>query len=104
MKFKLVFALAVFFSVNVYSQAVYERHSNEVYNYLGRLAQKGLVDFDDLIRPLTKAYLKDCLDSVNSRQQLLSQKELQELHFYLGEYADSAKQSLVRAANGNFQI
>ena len=43
----------------LYAQEVYENHKSEIYNYIGRMAQKGFVDFEDHIRPLTKTYLKN---------------------------------------------
>lgn len=70
------------------AQTVYENHRNEVYNYLSRLAQKGLVVFDDHIRPLSRVYIGACLDSVQRNQSALSVIEKKELQFYLQEYRD----------------
>jgi hypothetical protein len=68
------------------AQEVYENHRSEVYNYLGRMAQKGLLDFEDHIRPLTKTYLKACLDSIQLKKSQLTTIEKKELSFYLQEF------------------
>lgn len=72
----------------MYGQAVYENHNSEVYNYLYRMAQKGIIRFDDNIRPLSRAYLSACLDSVAAKLPLLSAIEIKELHFYNKEFSE----------------
>ncbi|MBV9989201.1 MAG: hypothetical protein JO301_16095 [Chitinophagaceae bacterium] len=68
------------------AQVVWEYHGKEIYNYLTRMAQKGLVVFDDNIRPLSRKYLADCLDSLSLKSTRLSAVEQKELAFYLQEY------------------
>lgn len=68
------------------AQAVWEYHGKEVYNYLSRMAQKGLVVFDDNIRPLSRKYLADCLDTLSLHSTELSITERKELDFYRQEY------------------
>jgi len=36
---------------NLLAQPVFERHTSEVNNYLSRLAQKGLLEWNDNMRP-----------------------------------------------------
>ena len=61
------------------AQVVWENHSKEVYNYLSRMAQKGLIDFDDNIRPLSRKYIANCLDSLAHKSASLSLVENKEL-------------------------
>ena len=70
----------------LYAQEVYENHKSEIYNYIGRMAQKGFVDFEDHIRPLTKTYLKNCLDTIALKSNKLTDIEKKELAFYLQEF------------------
>lgn len=84
--FLLLFTLSSVFKAN--SQAIYEYQHNEIYNYLSRMAQKGLIRFDDNIRPLSRIYLGACLDSLSEKKELLSSVEKKELVFYLQEYND----------------
>lgn len=73
---------------SVWAQGAFENHRNEVYNFLSRMAQKGMVEFDDNVRPLSRVYLQNCLDSVAARSSALTAVEKKELGFYLREYTD----------------
>ncbi|MES2003066.1 MAG: hypothetical protein V4450_00995 [Bacteroidota bacterium] len=75
-------------SNTLHAQVVWETHTKEVYNYLSRMAQKGVIRFDDNIRPLSRKYIADCLDSLAHQPQSLSPREKQELSFYSKEYGN----------------
>jgi hypothetical protein len=70
------------------AQTIFENHRSEVYNYLYRMAQKGVIRFDDQIRPIPRAYIAACLDSLSLLEAKLSSIEKQELKFYQQEYSD----------------
>ena len=56
--------LSVFFlcsSAKIEGQVVWENYRNEVYDYLARMAQKGLINFDDVIKPLSRSYIAKSL-------------------------------------------
>jgi len=72
------------------AQVVYEHHRNDIYEYLYRMANKGLVKFDDQIRPLSRVYLADCLDSLVLRSDQLTKLERAELAFYRRDLSDNA--------------
>jgi len=88
MKNNLLFTLLFIFIFlsKIEGQDIYENHNAEVYNYLARMAQKGILDFEDHIRPLTRTYLNTCLDSISAHKNKLSQIEKEELAFYIQEY------------------
>lgn len=67
------------------SQTVYEHHKNEVYNFLFRMAQKGMIDFDDAIRPVTRSQIILKLKELKNANSL-SVIEKNELNFYLQEF------------------
>ena len=75
------------------AQPVWENHRTEVYNYLYRMAQKGLLNFDDNVRPLGRKYLRECLDTLTLKSAVLSKTENSELRFYLKEYTDGNENS-----------
>ncbi len=88
-KLYLVFLLVTLLSISkLEAQVVTEYSQNEIYNYLSRMDQKGLVIFNDLIRPLSRTYIKSCLDSLQTKAQQLSTIEKKELAFYLRDYTD----------------
>jgi len=95
----ILFAISICFSMQLRAQTVYENHRNEIYNYLNRMAQKGLVVFDDHIRPLSRVYIGACLDSLSKQPSLLSTIEKKELSFYLQEYKDQLDIDSSKASN-----
>jgi len=54
------------------AQVVWEAPQKEIYPYLERMAQKGLLQFNDLIKPLSRQYLGACLDSLSHHFNQLS--------------------------------
>jgi hypothetical protein len=80
----LLFACILFFQLN--AQTVFENHNSEVYQFLGRMSQKGLVEFNDLILPLDRNTITKSLIELQKNTNLLSLIEKQELTFYLQEY------------------
>ncbi len=70
------------------SQVIYEDHQSEVYNFLYRMAQKGELVFHDNIRPLSRTYISQCLDTLETRKTRLSAIEKSELAFYRQEFND----------------
>ena len=73
---------------NLRAQVVWENHTKEVYNYLSRMAQKGMIRFEDNIKPLSRKYLANCLDSLSQHAGALSPTEKKELAFYSCEYGN----------------
>ncbi len=73
------------------SQVVWEYHGKEVYNFLSRMAQKGTIRFDDNIRPLSRKYIADCLDSLSRKPLAVTEKK--ELSFYSQEYGNEMDSS-----------
>jgi hypothetical protein len=86
------------------AQPIYERHTYEVYNYLARMAQKGLLVFDDNIRPLSKTYLLAALDSVAAKADLLSVMEKKELAFYSREFKEGERKRILSAKGDGFTL
>jgi hypothetical protein len=78
----------VLFALGTKAQFMPEQHRAEVYNYLYRMAQKGLVVFEDQIRPVNRLHIESCLDTLASKAHLLTATEKAELRFYQQEYTD----------------
>lgn len=88
----------------LWAQPVYERHTYEVYQYLYRMAQKGVVEFNDNVRPLSKTYINTVLDSVSAKASLLSETEKKELAFYLREFREGERKRILRARGEGFSL
>lgn len=75
---------------------VNELNSSGVYDYLYRMAEKGLIQWNDYQLPVDRRSISSAIDSLSSIQYKLGKTELKELEFYKQEYAfdhfDSLKQ------------
>jgi hypothetical protein len=98
MRYKLFLFFLVLSCQSAFSQVVYERHTNEVYNFLSRFAQKGVIVFDDLIRPISKEKIKTALDSVAAHPAVvIIALEKKELDFYLEEYTEGSRKRIFKS-------
>ncbi len=83
------------------AQTIWENSNSEVYPYLYRLSQKGLIDFQDIIRPISRVQIGELLLQLKNQSSVLSALERKELAFYLQEFQpinsnDSAKIHIVK--------
>jgi len=69
-----------------HAQVVYEPLYEDVYNLLRRISQKGIIEFDDLIRPLPRSYISSKLLEADSLSSQLNSLERDELEFFLKDY------------------
>jgi hypothetical protein len=81
----VIFTLFSMISINANAQ-INEPTSNEVYAYLYRMSQKGLIDFRNYILPLDRATIYEVLQHLSNKQNELSQIERKELSFYNREF------------------
>ena len=68
------------------AQNIWENPNSQVYGYLNRMAQKGLIQFNDLIKPINRFDIQYALEELTNQKENLSEFELKELKFYLQEY------------------
>ncbi len=83
----LIIWVFLFLSTNsIFSQTVYEPITSDVYPYLGKMAQKGLIEFNDLIKPLSREYIYQKLDELTITKGKISAVDKEELKFWLKDY------------------
>jgi hypothetical protein len=87
-KFILICYLSFFIFKSGNTQVIFERHTNEVYFYLSTMAQKGIIELDDLIMPLSKDALINALLNIKKSESKLTKIEKAELQFYLNQLQD----------------
>ena len=68
------------------AQTVYEPVGRDIYAFLDRIAQKGLIVFNDQVRPVTRKYIAEKLLEINSKKEQLTSLEKEEAEFYLKDY------------------
>jgi hypothetical protein len=85
---KSLFTIVFLFFCNsaLLSQVVYEPLYEDVYNFLRRINQKGIIEFNDLIRPLPRTYISQKLLEADSLSSKLTPLERDELKFFLKDY------------------
>lgn len=77
--------LSLFFVKFLYSQVVFEPVNSDIYTFLSRVSQKGIIKYDDQIKPLPRSYLAGKLQEISSQKAHLTQLEKEELKFYRSE-------------------
>ncbi len=68
------------------AQIVYDQTDRTVYQFLERLGQKGIIDFDELIKPLSRKYISMKLLEAKSKLESLTELEKEELEFLEKDY------------------
>lgn len=85
MKLFLISFLLLFCSIS-FAQVVYEPLHRDVYQYLSRLAQKGIIEFNDQVKPVSRIYIAEKLNELNSKHSAITSLEKDELDFYLMDF------------------
>jgi hypothetical protein len=91
------FSLAIIFSFItlssgiVFAQTVFEPTTSSVYDFLNRLSVKGIIIFNDEVRPLSRIELSEKLVEAEKQKNKLSILEQDELAYYLKEYFPELK-------------
>lgn len=75
-----------FFIHNLHSQTVYEPLFHDVYDYLSRLSQRGVIEYNDLIKPLPRSYIAEKLAALSDKEDQLTPLERKELTFYQKDF------------------
>ncbi len=83
---RIKFLWIIFLCSSLSAQTVWENPNSQVYPYLYRLSQKGVIDFQDIIRPVSREQITRLLLELNTKKDQLSKIEKSELEFYLQEF------------------
>ena len=79
-------------SSDSYSQSVYEPvYNTDIYNFLDRLSEKGIVKLFDDIRPISRLNIAEKLLQLGEQSDKLTKIENERLEFYKKEYAFEIK-------------
>ncbi len=84
-KSKIIFLFCLFTLVT-YAQTTYEPLYSNVYPFLSRVAQKGIIQFDDQIKPLSRKYITEKLIELDSLKNKLTNVEQAELEFFKKDF------------------
>ncbi len=82
-----LFLIFIFiFTSEMFSQVVYEPLYKDVYGFLRRLSTKGVIEYNDEFRPLTRKYLAEKLLEAEKNQERLTSVDKDDLEFYKKDF------------------
>jgi hypothetical protein len=73
-------------TANLFAQVVYEPLYKDVYDFLRRLSTKGVIEYNDEFRPLSRKYLAEKLLEAEKHPELLTEVQMEDLKFYKQDY------------------
>jgi len=74
------------FTANIIAQVVYEPLYKDVYGFLRVLSTKGVIEYNDEFRPLSRKYLAEKLLEAEKHPELLNEVQMEDLEFYKKDY------------------
>ena len=93
-KLFFIFIYILGFFTHSFSQNVWENSNSEVHPFLYRMAQKGFIDYNDLIKPINRVNVLNSLNTLKQKDSVLNNVEKKELNFYLQEYTRPIKEQI----------
>jgi len=85
-KIPLLLIFIFIFTSEMFSQVVYEPLYKDVYGFLRRLSTKGVIEYNDEFRPLTRKYLAEKLLEAEKNQERLTSVDKDDLEFYKKDF------------------
>jgi hypothetical protein len=86
MKFIFSFMLVIFY-INTSAQVVFEPMHRDIYDFLSRLSQKGIIELNDQVKPLPRIYIAEKLLEAEC-DKCLTPLENEELEFHKKDFAN----------------
>jgi hypothetical protein len=86
MKSILIILLLTFMLIPLKAQIVYEPLDRDVYSFLERLSLKGIIEYNDLIKPLPRKYIAEKILEAEKKINELTGLEKKELKFFKKDY------------------
>ena len=93
-KIFFTFLFVLSFIINAISQNVWDNANSEVNPFLYRMAQRGLIEYNDLIKPINRVHVTNSLYILKQKDSVLNNVEKKELSFYLQEYTRPSKEQI----------
>jgi hypothetical protein len=96
----ILFIVTLVIQQNLTAQIIWEDNRSMIYPFLDRMADKGIIELNDVVQPISHQQIISCLDSLRKKSSQLSVLEKKELDFYWREfqsplnYIDSTNQRL----------
>ena len=93
-KIFFIFLFILAFITHSIAQNVWENSNSEVHPFLYRMAQKGFIEYNDLIKRINRVHVLNSLNILKQNDSILTSIEKAELNFYLQEYTKPSKEQI----------
>ncbi len=90
MKFKIIL-FCISLSMPSFAQVVYEPLYRNIYTYLSRISQRGIINLEDFVQPISRKDIVGHLIQLQKDPSQLTPLEQKELSYYLKEYTQEIK-------------
>ncbi|MCP5061880.1 MAG: hypothetical protein GY936_05370 [Ignavibacteriae bacterium] len=84
--FNKIVLILIIYPFVIFSQVINEPISNDVYSFLSTLSQKGIIEYNDLVKPLSRKYISQKLVEAENNSKDLTKLQKEELKFYFKEF------------------
>ena len=82
----LFFIVALAIGQPITAQIIWEDNRSMIYPFLDRMADKGMIELNDVVQPISQLQIIGCLQSLQKKSTQLSALEKKELDFFWREY------------------
>lgn len=79
----LIFSL---FIKPIQAQVVFESSNKHVYSFLERLSMRGVIELNDIVKPISRKLIAEKLAELNTKNEKLTNLEKEELQFFMKDY------------------
>jgi hypothetical protein len=93
-KILFIFLYILTFSIPSFTQNVWDNTNSEVQPFLYRMAQKGFIEYNDLIKPINRVQVLNALNILNQKDSAFTNVEKKEIAFYLQEYTRPSQEKI----------
>ena len=82
------------FTFQASAQNIWDNTNSEVHPFLYRMAHRGFIEYNDLIKPINRVHVLNALNILKQKDSALNNVEKNELNFYLQEYTRPTKEQI----------
>ena len=86
---RIIVTFFLLLSISTTAQVIYGPLYRSVYSYLSRISQKGIINLEDVVLPISRKYVVQHLSYLQQNDSKLTPLEIKELALYLKEYTQA---------------
>ena len=83
---RIIVVVLIFFTSFSFAQVSNVNLNNDIYDYLSKMSQKGIINYNDFVKPISRKTVSQKLIIIRQKYNLLTNLQKEELKFYESEY------------------